>query len=111
MHNFKYKNGKEVNVYLNNDNPKYRDWEVISLFYSSLHLVENYCENHGIVIPRSHSQREEVVSRYLSEIEIAYLELYTLSKNARYESLIGDDELITAKNDYDSIEAYVLPLI
>ena len=111
VHQFKYFNGKEANVYLQKENPKYQDWEVITFFYSALHLVESYCESHGIPIPKSHKAREDVVHRHLNEIEEDYLNLYTLSKNARYESEIKKIDLDGALGYYSTIESEILPLI
>lgn len=109
-HQFKYINGKEANEYLKKENPKYRDWEVITFFYSALQLVESYCEVHGIPIPKSHQAREDTVHRHLSDIEVDYLSLYILSKNARYENPINQVDLLDASGYYNTIEKEVLPL-
>ena len=110
-HFFKYHNGKEANEYLQIKTPQYRDWEVITLFYSALHLVERYCEVHGITIPKSHNEREETVSKWLDFIIVDYLNLYTLSKNARYESRINSTDLIDAQAYYSTIEHFIKPQI
>ncbi len=107
----KYNNSKEANEYLSEENPKYRDWEVTTLFYSVLNLLAQYCASRSMHIPTSHQEREEVVSKYLSPIAIDYVSLYTLSKNARYESLIKHQELETGKAYFSTIENYLLSMI
>jgi len=107
IHLLKSTNSKEASEYLKEKNPYYRDWEVITLFYSALHLVERYCEVHSIPIPKNHKSREDVVVGWLKDISVDYLNLYQLSKNARYESLIKNDQLLDAQAYYSTIEFFI----
>ncbi len=61
---------------------RFPDWEIIALFYSTLHYVDAFLSTQG-VHPRNHDNRIASIRRYTNAWE-DYRYLYTLSLDARY---------------------------
>ena len=69
----------------NNIPTGYLDWLVIALFYSTLHLIDDYCIRHNVNRPNTHRVRRKTVNTNLPQISDAYDNLFTLSLRARYD--------------------------
>ena len=71
-------------------NPRYPDWEITALFYSALHIVDEY-----LILkdkrPCRHGIRNRRVREELGPIYGDYHDLYTLCIRARYD--VGFDQL------------------
>lgn len=76
---------KDAYGFLHTENPSYVDWEVTTLFYAALHLVDGYFEKNGIQLPNSHRTRNHLVNKELNSLYPTYRKLYNLSLKARYE--------------------------
>ena len=61
---------------------RYPEWEITSLFYSSLHFVSAYLAEQGHD-PETHYARNHLVAA-LTNVGTDYQNLYRLSLNARY---------------------------
>lgn len=112
FHFIKYQRDKQTNEYLRQKTPLFRDWEIITLFYSALHLIESYLRDHGHpIIPKSHQTRENLVKQYLNDIFESYSALYILCKTARYDALVTDNDLDAANYYYIRIKQFIEPII
>lgn len=95
-------------LYLNKANPKYNDWEVITIFYSTLHLIDAYLLKRDIEV-RNHKERNMFVKRLIKPIKDEYSQLYALSIRARYIAKeISDDERSYALILYNKIRSYLV---
>ncbi len=58
---------KDASDFLNTKTPAYVDWEITSLFYSALHLVDAYCaKNQAEQQLSNHRERSKFVRENLS---------------------------------------------
>jgi hypothetical protein len=97
----------------------YPDWEVTTLFYAAVHLVDAYLatlKQH----PTAHTSRSgrnarnDMVYRYLPSIAVEYIQLFQLSKAARYgysKQMIVPDDVDDAEDWFKAVAAAVTPLI
>lgn len=74
------------NKYLAQENPHYRDWEITTLFYSAVHIVDNYFLLLKKPEPDNHTKRRRLIDLELQDISREYSLLECLSQRARYES-------------------------
>ena len=89
----------------------YLDWEVTTLFYSAVHYVDAYFARKGIH-PKCHTSkyrdgRNELVLALLAPIASEYLQLYKLSKAARYgwpRQLIQQGDVQDAESCFDTVK-------
>lgn len=79
---------RDVQRYLSG-RPRQADWEITTLFYSAMHAVDERLLAIGKK-PRSHSERNAWVRRYIGHVWREYNALYWLCRKARYEVLYGD---------------------
>ncbi|KAA2283742.1 hypothetical protein [Candidatus Nitrosocosmicus sp. SS] len=96
--------------YMNVKTPQYMDWEVVSIFYSSLHLINAYFEKFNPPVPSKHNFRNERVRRdpNLTKIRAPYLSLYTVSRSVRYDRDVSNDsEVKAAMRDYNLIKNHL----
>ena len=100
---------KQTSDFLNSATPKYRDWEIITLFYSALHRIDKYFLDNGIQKPNNHAERKSLVRRHLPVIYGSYHKLSTLGHRARY--IVGinipQNELGQAQNHYSVIDTNI----
>lgn len=75
--------------YLERDTPLYRNWEITTLFYSALHIVESYLSKIAGEV-KSHTARNDLIRNHLSGISNEYRKLKDLSEKARYCCLHSD---------------------
>lgn len=99
-------------AFLNEANPTYTDWEITTLFYSILHLVDAYLYKQQVGLITNHMRRKEYVKQYMSSIYCEYLRLEELSKQARYKcSIMSKKERDEAFKLYNTIRKKILPHI
>jgi len=84
------------------------DWEITTLFYSALHLVDLQLAKMplgGGIHPTSHSERRKDVGKNLDIVTAKnYNILYLLSRKARYEeSKISQSEVRNAMEKYQDM--------
>lgn len=75
---------KTTSDFLNTANPNHIDWEVTTLFYAALHLVDNYFQINNLPMPSNHDERKRLVRSQLPTLYSAFHKLYSLSFRARY---------------------------
>lgn len=64
LHSVQYPhNQKFSSDVLHTFNSEYYDWAITALFYSALHLVNNYCEQRKIIIPTNHTMRNKFIKK------------------------------------------------
>ncbi len=83
-HYKKYRHNKKLFDYLHKNTSNFCDWEVITLFYSALHLINDYFTKNGPNVPINHSTRNIMIKQHLSDITDEYYTLYLLGRHARY---------------------------
>lgn len=89
---------------------RYLDWEITILFYSALHIVNEYFSQKNIPVPTDHIRRRKQVKEYLGPIYAEYQQLYTLSIRTRYNvshSSITQQEVHKANICFDKISSYL----
>lgn len=107
---WKSKHDKQANEFLVRVSPKYVDWEIVTLFYSALHLINTFFDSHQIPIPEGYEGRYDQVERYLGSILQSYDSLRLLSVMARYQQSVGNDHLVLALEYYEDIRTKVRDL-
>ena len=83
----RYIHNKELFEYLCEVSLKYLDWQVVALFYATLHLVNDYFERNEHIVPENHNTRNKMVKRHLSDLKDEYNVLYGLIIRSRYEKM------------------------
>ena len=63
---------------------QYGDWEIISMFYAALHLVDEYFSKTVVPLPTNHKSRNLKIRSILPTIYDDYMVLYNLSMTSRY---------------------------
>ena len=88
-------------------NNKYLDWQIITLFYSALHLIEEYLIRYEGQTFKSHIKRHHYLntsSRIDPGIVSDYLLLYQLSHQSRYQLVsMTQTDLSNAQNLFGNI--------
>ncbi len=103
-HNF------DTKKYLAQANPLHKDWEVTTLFYSAVHVVDSYLVLVKNTKPRTHTQRKKLVKQELSPIFDDYDSLELLGRKSRYDSSpqgLTLDEERAALQWHRSVDDYV----
>ncbi len=77
-------NNKNTLHYLNQKTPDYIEWEVIVIFYTALHLVNDYLHKNGIEFEKNHKGRKKAVKKELTDLYDSYVKLFDVSIRARY---------------------------
>lgn len=96
---------------LKNLETKKLEWQVTTIFYAALHLVDGRLEKYGIH-PRNHGQRNQEVQNHpdLQPIWRQYERLQKLSRRARYEPdlpAIGPGDVASAWMLFERVEAHI----
>jgi len=98
---------KDTSDFLNTKTPTYIDWEITSLFYSALHMVDSYCDKNQMAPPRNHRERIEFIKNNLPSSYSPYKKLFDLSTKSRY--VIGNRmvhaSLKIARSCYDAFKS------
>ena len=100
----------DSNKYLAQANLAYRDWEIITLFYSAVHIVDNYFFLAHRKKPKIHYERRKLVCSQLIGISSEYGLLEQLSRDARYDLLhhnLTPDQVKSAIEYHTNIAAFV----
>ena len=88
------------------------DWEIVTLFYSTLHNIDYYFSKQHGIDPNNHDDRKKLVSSFLRPIERDFRILYHLSRDARYNQvLIKNNHLQKAVSKYNTINAGLTEVI
>lgn len=90
---------------------QYLDWEITILFYSVLHVIDEYLESVG-ENPHSHHERKKMVRENLPHIYNDYRALYALCTKVRYTIVfdsVKDKDRQKAVRLHDSICARIRP--
>ena len=84
------KHNIDSNRYLVKANSDYQDWEITTLFYSAIHIVNAYLFLVVNKIPTSHYKRKKLIELELNLIYPYHCSLEMQSQKARYESSYQD---------------------
>jgi hypothetical protein len=93
-----------------------KDWAIVRLFYSALHLVQAYAVSYqaqnGGTVPRTHSTREVFIANHLSEIEAEYSRLEEASRDVRYDLIVLTEAEIVEYHDdeFESMRSHLRSL-
>lgn len=101
---------RETSQYLARASPEYVDWEITTLFYSPLHMVDSYLFAKTGERPPHHTVRRRRVGAELPEISEQYRLLESLSIKSRYKlqlSTLSQAHQREALYCYEAIHAYV----
>ena len=93
--------------------PEYNDWSITSMFYSALHLINEYCVNHNKCPPKNHAERRAMVKDTLPQIRAEFDNLCDLSMNSRYRKSyhnMGDPHVQRAEFYLKKIEEHISSL-
>ena len=107
-HNQKFSN--DISAILPN---QYRDWEIISMFYAALHLVDKYFSNNDVPMPTGHRSRELKIQSVLPAIYDDYMDLFRLSMDSRYRiqyANITSSDVDVAQTRLNDIVNYFMKL-
>ena len=68
---------------------QYPEWQIITVFYAAVHLVQAYLRDKTKLYPQTHEERDRLISseKALNPIYANYQELKRLSVTARYACL------------------------
>ncbi|GIU72363.1 MAG: hypothetical protein KatS3mg003_1842 [Candidatus Nitrosocaldaceae archaeon] len=81
----KSKYNNDTANYLSKANSPYYDWEIVTIFYSTLLLIDAYFIKDLNKRPSNHKERNSYVDIFLPGIKDKYKELFYMSITARYE--------------------------
>ena len=95
---------ENVQTYLSLKNPNFIDWEITTIFYASLQVVDDYLLSNHSLIPANHFERIRHVRNLIPTIRSDYNNLKMLSEKARYISAVLPPELTAAKQYYGNIK-------
>jgi hypothetical protein len=98
---------------LNLKNPQFIDWEIVTVFYAALHLIDAYFAKNNIH-PTDHTDRRHLINNNtnLDPIRNDYKYLYLLSKTARYDrAVMSQKEIQSAITWLSNIEKAIQPLL
>lgn len=65
---------------------QYIDWEITTLFYSAVHVINGYLLSEIGITPHSHKERNELVEKEIKPIWPDYHTFYILCKKVRYSA-------------------------
>ena len=89
---------------------EYRDWAITALFYSALHLVNEYSLQHKTTLLINHSDRKTFIKNALPSIYGEYQKLFILSQHSRYDKeydCINASDVQYAKDLFTKIAAHL----
>lgn len=76
------------------DADRWPDWSAVTIFYTALHEIQAMLEDrraelsaYGMQVPRSHSERKDVLGRYAPDIGSAYEAMQARADRARYRCM------------------------
>ncbi|MGL4649858.1 MAG: hypothetical protein ACRC1H_10655 [Caldilineaceae bacterium] len=110
----KARHNQELSQLLGSRNPNhYLDWQITTLFYAALHLVQAYFVQYAEVIPRTHVQRSQFLMKEKRLLVYKpYVTLHDLSRDGRYLlEPMSESDLAIANESYAQIAAAVAAAI
>lgn len=93
---------------------QYPEWQIITVFYAAVHLVQAYLRDKTKLYPQTHEERDRLISseKALNPIYANYQELKRLSVTARYACLPTNDfDVKEARRQLAIIRAHVEKLL
>jgi hypothetical protein len=93
---------------------QYLEWQIITVFYAAVHLVQAYLRDKTKMYPQTHEERDRLISSLetLRAIYPNYQELKHLSVTARYACLPTNDfDVKEARQQLTIIQAHVEKLL
>jgi hypothetical protein len=109
FHKARSTNNRNATIHLGKVNPTFEDWEITTLFYSALHLVDAYIMKLGLPRQRDHPDRNRLVrcDPRFQPIKHEYNRLYILCRAIRYDRDAAPQENGNALVDYNTIASYL----
>lgn len=106
---------KKISVDINvSSQNKYIDWEITTLFYSALHIINEYFYQRGIPLPDKHNERNPLIRSTLNQIYPEYHKLFISSIRTRYlvkYDRIKPQERQDALNYFNTISSHIRSII
>ena len=98
------KNHKRAHDLMYSQTPSFLDWEITTLFYAALHLIDQHLKDLGIH-EKGHGRRLRAVKYNLPKMYDPYETLYAMSMTARYNGAGAVDEAMSkgAKQAYAQV--------
>jgi hypothetical protein len=104
-HRSKNVHNLKVSSHLRVRNPEFVDWEVTSIFYAAVQLVDAYiAKNDPANFPDRHYKRNLWIQKNLSTIHPTYMKLFALSQASRYDTDMTEFDRTDAMKWYNMIE-------
>ena len=106
--------------YLHHKTPKYIDWEVITIFYATMHLVNNYFKKNNIELPEKHGEMFKTLKKLSNLSKISkeqskilyesYHVIFRKSLDARYrpDVEISDDDLKSVNRNFHILKSILM---
>lgn len=113
-HKIQSQHNDHTNSFLFSVTPLYQDWEITTMFYSVVHLVNAYLDIHLTKYPRTHNQREQLIDQYLQQIATDYYTLKDICQRARYlveTTKLQPNEITEARRCQQTIISEISKLI
>ena len=117
MPNYQWHDKKKIgdfaaSQFLGTNSGTFVDWEIITLFYSSLHYVDSFLSESQSLdyFMGGHDARKKFIIAFLPIIEANYRLLRHLSEDARYNGGTTNSDLARAKNYYGFIKNKLTPV-
>lgn len=88
----------------------YREWQVTTVFYAAVHLVQAYLRAKTSAYPQTHQERDELINRLpdLKPLYVPYNELKRVSVKSRYACLpVNQFDVDEARKQYDIIRQHI----
>lgn len=88
----------------------YTEWQVITVFYAAVHLVQAYLRAKTTEYPQTHAERDQLIvtMKVLNPIYKPYQELKHMAVTARYACLPTNDfDVKEARKQLAEIRAYL----
>jgi hypothetical protein len=109
-HENKKNHDLKLSVHIKKTINSYEDWELVTLFYGALHLVDKYLGEHPLNLnPSDHEDRKNYIDRYLRDIRKEYRFIKELSEDARYEKDLSPYDFIQFLISYGKVVKYLTP--
>jgi hypothetical protein len=108
FHKARSTNNRNATAHLGQVNPTFEDWEITTLFYSALHLIDAYIMKLGLQRRHDHPGRNQLVRTdpRFRPIWHEYNRLYILCRAVRYDRNAASQENSNALIDYNVIASY-----
>ena len=99
------RHNERVHDLIHSRTPDYLDWEVTTMFYAALHMIDKRLQDLGETAC-DHRRRLAAVKRCLPKLHEPYSDLYVMSLSARYTGAgIVDANLIRdARRAYEQLK-------